>query len=84
MWVQIIDDDAGKTLVSASDKEITTKPNVLSLAGKTAYAYAVGERIAKKAAEKGITTVVFDRGGFSYHGRVKAVADGARAGGLTL
>ena len=78
LYVQIIDDVAGNTLVSCStlDKDIKTKH-----ANKEA-AKEVGAMIAKKALEKGIKTVVFDRGGYLYHGRVKALADAAREAGL--
>ena len=81
IYVQIIDDVKGNTLVTAStlDKEIKG-----SLYGKDkkAQAFAVGELAAKKAAAKKITSVVFDRGGYLYTGRVAALADGARKGGL--
>ena len=73
---QLIDDNAGKTIASASDKEIKGK------ATKTEKAAQVGKMIASKAAEKKITEVIFDRGSYQYHGRIKAVADGAREGGL--
>ena len=78
LYVQVIDDVAGKTLVSAStlDKEIKTKH-----ANKEA-AKEVGAMIAKKALEKNIDTVVFDRGGYIYHGVVKELAEAAREGGL--
>jgi large subunit ribosomal protein L18 len=78
IYAQIIDDTMGKTLFSATEKEIK--------AGKTKVekAILVGELIAKKAAEKQIKEVVFDRGGYIYHGRVKGVADGARKGGLVF
>ena len=78
LYVQIIDDVAGKTLAQAStlDKEVKTKH-----ANKEA-AKEVGKLIAKRAAEKNITTVVFDRGGYIYHGVVKELADAAREGGL--
>lgn len=82
MYVQVIDDTAGHTLASASDLD----PDVLKAAGdkatKTDRATAVGKVIAERAKAAGIDTVVFDRGGFLYHGRIKAVADGAREGGL--
>ena len=81
IFVQIIDDVAGKTLAAAStlDKDIKAEyPN----GGNKEAARAVGEAIAKKALEKGIETVAFDRGGFLYHGRVKELADGAREAGL--
>ena len=81
IYCQIIDDTKGITLLSASslDKAIADK-----IAGKTKQevSFIVGETIAKKAVKKGIKTVVFDRGGYIYTGRVKALADGARNGGL--
>ena len=80
IYVQIIDDVAGKTLVSAStlDKEVKTK-----YANKEA-AKEVGSLIAKRALEKNIKSVVFDRGGYIYHGVVKELADAAREGGLNF
>lgn len=79
--VQIIDDTKGHTLVAAStlDKEIKEK---VAYGGNKEAAKVVGEVVAKRALEKGIDTVCFDRGGFLYHGRVKELADGAREGGL--
>lgn len=79
--VQIIDDAAGKTLVGVSDKKIE-KQEVSDRTGKIAQAYALGKVVAEKAKELKIETVVFDRGGYAYHGRVKALAEGARDGGL--
>lgn len=81
MYAQIIDDATGKTLISAStlDKEI--KENVKTGGNKEA-AKLVGAAVAKKALEKGIDQVVFDRGGYIYHGRVKELAEGAREAGL--
>ena len=81
IYVQIIDDVNGSTLAAASslDKEIKTQ---MPYGGNKEAAKAVGESIAKKAIAKGIESVAFDRGGFLYHGRVKELADGARAGGL--
>ena len=78
MYAQIIDDVAGNTLVSAStlDKEVKTKHSNKEAAAE------VGTLIAKRATEKNITEVVFDRGGYIYHGRVKALADAARENGL--
>ncbi len=78
IYAQIIDDENGVTLLSAStlDKEFN------GYGGNREAAKAVGTMIAKKAAEKGITEVVFDRGGYVYHGRVKELADAAREGGL--
>ncbi|KAA3662285.1 MAG: 50S ribosomal protein L18 [Chloroflexi bacterium] len=81
IYAQVIDDAAGKTLVSAS----TLDKNLLSdLDGKNKKEQAelVGKAVAERASAAGITTVIFDRGGFKYHGRVKALADGAREGGL--
>lgn len=85
IYAQIIDDTIGHTLVAASSlsPEIREKLEELKKrGGKTEVAKAVGELIAKKALEKGITKVVFDRGGFKYHGRIKAFADAAREAGL--
>jgi len=75
--VQVINDETGKTLVSAGDHEIKA-----ALKGKVALATEVGKLVAQKALKAGIKTVVFDRRSYRYHGRVKAVADGAREGGL--
>ncbi len=77
--VQIIDDEKGNTLVSASSMDKDLK---LSNGGNVEAAKKVGESIAKKAKKAGITKVVFDRGGYLYHGRVKALADSARENGL--
>lgn len=81
IYAQIIDDMEGNTLVSAStvDKELREKLKGMK---KTEQAKAVGKAVAERAKSKGILTVVFDRGGFRYVGRVKALADGAREGGL--
>ena len=81
IYVQIIDDVAQNTLVSAStlDEEIKSK---LKATGNKEAAKAVGELIAKRAIEKGIKVVVFDRGGYIYHGRVKELAEAAREAGL--
>lgn len=73
---QVIDDQQGKTLVSASSQEIKAKKYDVQAAIET------GKLLAKKALEKGITAVVFDRSGYRYHGKVKGLADGAREGGL--
>jgi large subunit ribosomal protein L18 len=81
MFVQIVDDSVGHTLVSAS----TMDDSIKSAAGdKTAKAKLVGALLAERAASAGITVVVFDRGGYKYHGRVAALADSAREAGLTL
>lgn len=76
VYAQLIDDEAGKTLASASSKDVKTKGK------KVDAATEVGKAIAAKATEKKISAVVFDRGGYAYHGRIKALAEGARAGGL--
>ena len=81
IYAQVVDDDKGVTLVGAAD---TTEGIQVEGSGKTAKSHALGRLIAAKAKEKGIAKVVFDRGGYQYHGRVKAVADGARKGGLEL
>ncbi|AFS79250.1 50S ribosomal protein L18 [Gottschalkia acidurici 9a] len=79
IYAQVIDDVAGKTLVSASTLE---KDLNLSSTGNKEAAKEVGKLVAKKALEKGIETVVFDRAGYLYHGRVKELAEGAREAGL--
>lgn len=81
IYAQIIDDTNGTTLVAAStlDKEIKAE---LAHTGNKAAAKAVGTAVAKKAIEKGITKVVYDRAGYPYHGRVKELAEGAREAGL--
>ena len=81
IYVQLIDDDGAKTLASASsrDKDIVAQKGTKSEKSKL-----VGGAIARKAVELGLKDVVFDRGGYLYHGRVKAVADGAREGGLNF
>ncbi len=83
IYAQVIDDEAGVTLVAAStiDKELRAQ-----MAGKTKTEQArlVGQKVAERALAKGITQVVFDRGGYRYFGRVKALAEGAREGGLTF
>ncbi len=81
IYAQIIDDVAGVTLVSASSKELVNAGQLKASSNKEA-AVAVGKLIAEKALAGQVSTVVFDRGGFLYHGRVQALADGAREGGL--
>src|SRR5690554_5093828 len=78
---QIIDDIAGNTLVAASTVEPSMKAE-LSSTGNTEAAKKVGLLVAERAKEKGITKVVYDRGGYIYHGRIAALAEGAREGGL--
>ena len=78
-YAQVIDDTTGRTLASAATVEKDVRGGATS---NVAAAKAVGTRLAERAKAAGVTTVVFDRGGFKYHGRVAAVADGARSGGL--
>lgn len=78
---QLIDDEAGKTLCFADSKEIKEK-KVEGKSHKVGVSYLVGKLLAEKAKAKGIAKAKFDRGGYRYHGRVKALADGAREGGL--
>jgi len=80
IYVQVIDDLQGSTLVSASTAEGKKEARIKG--GNVASAKAVGKSIAERAKAKGITKVVFDRGGYIYHGRVKAIADAAREAGL--
>ncbi len=81
IYAQIIDDDNGRTIISASSQESDAQGKKAA-AGKLSMAKAVGILLAERAKEKGISSVSFDRGGYLYHGRVKALADGAREGGL--
>jgi large subunit ribosomal protein L18 len=81
VYAQIIDDQSGNTLVSASTIESEIKPKLAGL-NKTDQAKLVGEAIARRAAEKGLKQVVFDRGGYRYHGRIRALAEAAREAGL--
>jgi large subunit ribosomal protein L18 len=83
IYAQVIDDDRGATLVSASSLEKTALEGVKTGAG-VAAAKAVGKLIAQRAQEKGVKNVVFDRGSYLYHGRVKALAEAAREGGLNF
>lgn len=82
IYAQVIDDVSGRTLVAASDLEDEVLQKAGDGAAKSVRATAVGQTIAERAKAAGIEGVIFDRGGFLYHGRVKAVADGAREGGL--
>ena len=81
IYVQVIDDRSGKTLVSASSIDAQTKKN-LKGGGNVAAAKVIGKTIAERAKAAGLSKVVFDRGGYKYHGRVKALADAAREAGL--
>jgi large subunit ribosomal protein L18 len=80
IYAQVIDDTTGSTLVSASDIDPALREQAKG--NKIDEAKVVGEAVAKRALERGISRVVFDRGGFLYHGRVKALADAARGAGL--
>jgi large subunit ribosomal protein L18 len=79
VYAQIIDDDKGHTLVGVSDQSKDAKSEK---SGKVAASFTVGKVLGERAVAAGVKTVVFDRGGYPYHGRVKALADGARKGGL--
>lgn len=80
MYVQVIDDASGVTIAAAHDKQLDAATRKGKT--KTEIATEVGKLVAKRAQDKGVSTVVFDKGASLYHGRVKAVADGAREGGL--
>lgn len=91
IYAQLIDDEKGKTLIAGSDKELKTKTSLKvkktkegekPLSGKQTLAFEVGKLIAEKALKNKIEKVVFDRGSYKYHGKVKALAEGAREGGL--
>jgi len=81
IYAQIIDDSVGQTLVSASTLDPEVREQIAGLS-KTDQAKVVGQRLAEKALSKGVTKVVFDRGGYLYHGRVEALAKASREGGL--
>lgn len=83
IYAQVIDDEAGVTLASASSIDQSLRKQMADLS-KTEQANLVGKIIADRAKSKGVTSVVFDRGGYRYIGRVKALADGAREGGLVF
>ena len=80
--LQLVDDSTGKTIVSARDVEVATRGKKASVGTRANLAFETGKRLAERAREKNISTAVFDRGGYRYHGIVKMVADGARKGGL--
>jgi len=82
IYAQLVDDQAEKSIMSVSDLSADIKTNIKKDTTKTEKSVMVGELIAKKALKKKINTVVFDRGGFKYHGRIKALADAARKAGL--
>lgn len=81
VYAQLVDDDRGHTVAAVSDR---SKDLVREKPGKVGAAFAVGKRLAESAKALGLKQVVFDRAGYRYHGRVRAVADGARQGGLEL
>ncbi|MBI4337267.1 MAG: 50S ribosomal protein L18 [Chloroflexi bacterium] len=81
VYVQVVDDTRGHTLAAASDQEPEVRKQCQGKS-KSERAKAVGAVVAQRTLQAGVTTVVFDRGGYQYHGRVKALADGAREGGL--
>jgi len=80
IYAQVIDDNTGQTLAAASSREKA----LASGPGKVAAAEAVGRAVAERARQAGVSSVVLDRGGYRYHGRVRSLAEGARAGGLDL
>lgn len=82
VYAQLVDDASGKTLVSASSLSKELKEEIQKAKGKVSKSKAVGTLVAKKALEQNISSVVFDRNGYRYHGRIQAVAEGAREGGL--
>ncbi|MDP2647918.1 MAG: 50S ribosomal protein L18 [Candidatus Yanofskybacteria bacterium] len=86
IYAQVIDDTAGKTLAGINDAKIKVSPAKTSeqATAKVRFAYAVGEKLAVALKELGITKAVFDRGGFKYHGRVKAVAEALRNNGIKI
>jgi large subunit ribosomal protein L18 len=83
IYAQLIDDDARQTVLAADSRSAEFRGQYKT-GGNVAAARAVGEMLAQRAKARGITKVVFDRGGYKYHGRVKALADAARAGGLVF
>jgi large subunit ribosomal protein L18 len=84
IYVQVIDDSQGHTVAAASSLEPSIRENLSNGAPKSAVSAMVGTLIADRATGKGVKGVVFDRGGFKYHGRTKALADAAREGGLVF
>ena len=78
LYAQVIDDQTGRTLAAASSQEATLRSKTLTVATAT----EIGKLVAERAKEAGVAAVVFDRGGYTYHGRIKALADAARASGL--
>jgi large subunit ribosomal protein L18 len=83
IYAQLVDDDAGRTVLAVDSRSKTFREQHES-GGNVSAAKAVGELLAQKAKTQGVERVVFDRGGYKFHGRVKALADAARAGGLVF
>ena len=83
LFVQLIDDVEGKTLFSVSDRSVMPDTTVVG-GRRVQISFAAGKHVGTQAKQQGITAIVFDRGGYMYHGRVRAVADGARAAGLVF
>ena len=84
IYAQVVDDDSGRTILSSDSRQAASVEAPEEFAGKIAQAYQVGRAIADKAKEKGIATMVFDRSGYLYHGRVAALARGLRDGGIEV
>lgn len=82
IYAQVVDDQTGRCLLTVSDLSQEVRSRLGDVKGKTGVSALVGEVVAEKVREMGIETIAFDRGGYIYHGRVKALADGARKGGL--
>jgi large subunit ribosomal protein L18 len=82
LYAQVVDDSQARTLVSCSSRSKDLRESIATLKGQKEKARSIGQHVAKKALEKKITTIVFDRNGYMYHGIVKSLADGAREGGL--
>jgi large subunit ribosomal protein L18 len=83
IYAQLLDDDTGRTMAAADSRSAEFRSQHRS-GGNVAAAKAVGELLAQRAKERGVQSIVFDRGGYKYHGRVKALAEAARAGGLVF
>ena len=84
MYVQLIDDTAGKTIVAMHTKTASLSADAGERTGRVAKAYVLGKAVAEQAKAMNVTTAVFDRSGYAYHGQVQALAEGARDGGLTF
>lgn len=84
IYAQLVDDDAGSTLLSSNAATAASVDAPEGVSGKCAQAYSVGRSLAEKAKDKGITSMVFDRSGYLYHGRIAALAKGLRDGGVNV